>query len=243
MHGERTSKPVGLSDRLWKARYTYDAIEIFHKYQAIPNLVSGINFTGGPGPRSAHLPMSWFMYNHPSYSFAWVVEYDVRLIGHWGNFLDAAFNLAEWTPGDPWQMSDGSQKSPKMSYPDFVTFWHHEETERFKETRVGVEGTNMYSLLMVWGGSKELFHIMHEYSRQGQTAHLEIFPATIARHHGMRSVSIPHAIWTEGAGPDSYHCCGRGAPRLYTDWYHSGKCARLTLVHPVKLVEDFWPSA
>ncbi|KAK9824725.1 hypothetical protein WJX74_001430 [Apatococcus lobatus] len=250
---DNRTQPEGLSDRLWKSCYLYDSHDIFHKYKAIPNLVSGENFNSGPGPRGAQLPMTWFMYDHPGYKFAWVMEYDVRLIGHWGQFLDAALQLAQWTPKNPWHSADeGSEKSkhtralaedpPPTAYPDLVTFWPYEEHEHWIDTRVGMEGPNMYSLHMVWGGSRDLFDRMHDYSMQGRTAYYEVFMATIARHHGMKYVSIPHAIWTEGAGPESYHCCIAGAPRLYTDWYHGSHCAKLTLVHPVKLVEDFWPS-
>ena len=213
--------------------------------------MSGENFTSGPGPRGAQLPV---MYSHPRYKFAWLMEYDVRLIGHWGDFFDAAFTLARWAPDQPWQAFDEklegpmqrkgiAKDPPEAAYPDLVTFWPHEEHELWKETRVGMNGPNMYSLHMVWGGSRELFNQMHDYSMQGRTAYYEVFMPTIARHHGMKAVSIPHAIWTEGAGPESYHCCMSGAPRLYTDWYLGGQCAKLTLVHPVKLVEDFWPQS
>ena len=125
--------------------------------------------------------------------------------------------------------------------PDVVTFWKFEEHPRFSETRVGMEGINFYSLFMVWGGSRTLYNRMHEYSMEGRTAYYEVFMPTIARHHGMKFVGIPHGIWSMDDGPESYHCCLHGAPQIYIDWYRSNSCAPFALMHPIKLVEDFWP--
>ncbi|KAK9836414.1 hypothetical protein WJX84_002540 [Apatococcus fuscideae] len=228
-------KPRGLSKRLWKACYVYKSQDVFNTYSAIPNLLSGENFTSGPGPRAAQLPISYFMQKHPSYEFAWTIEYDVRLIGHWGKFLDSAFSLASWTPDSPWGVNtelpgpeglgEVAKDSAIQSYPDLVTFWPFEEHARFSETRVGMEGRNIYSLYMVWGGSRHLFNKMHSYSTQGKTAYIEVFMSTIAHHHNMKYVSIPHAIWSPApdSGPISYHCCLPGVPPMYLDWYESGR--------------------
>ena len=52
-----------------------------------------------PGPRAVYLPNVYFMHLFQKYDFCWVVEHDVRYIGHWGAPQpDVAATLALWTP-------------------------------------------------------------------------------------------------------------------------------------------------
>ena len=199
---------------------------------------------------AAHLPATHFMRQHPRYDFAWTVEYDARLNGHWGDFLNIAYDVARRSPTNAEQEKNpeatmptlhAATAAPANALPDLITFWKFEEHSRFSETRIEMEGVNFYSLFMVWGGSRALYDKMHEYSVQGKMAYYEVFMPTIARHHGLKYVGIPHAIWSADDQPDSYHCCLRGAPQMYIDWFFSNSCTPLALMHPIKLVEDFWP--
>ena len=53
----------------------------------------------GPGLHGAYLTEVAFMHQYHKYEFLYTIEYDARLVGHWGRFLDASVRIAEQAQG------------------------------------------------------------------------------------------------------------------------------------------------
>ena len=52
--------------------------------------------------------------------------------------------------------------------------------------------------------SKRLLHAMHLENSVGRTMQAEMWPATVALHHGLKAVYAPHPIWTDRKWPAWY---------------------------------------
>lgn len=52
--------------------------------------------------------------------------------------------------------------------------------------------------------SRMLLHVMHLENLAGRTMAAEMWPATVALHHGLKAVYTPHPIWTDRQWPDWY---------------------------------------
>ncbi|KAK5083939.1 hypothetical protein LTR05_006446 [Lithohypha guttulata] len=52
--------------------------------------------------------------------------------------------------------------------------------------------------------SKRMLHIMHLENMQGRAMQAEMWPATVALHHGLKAVYAPHPIWTDRIWPAWY---------------------------------------
>lgn len=49
--------------------------------------------------------------------------------------------------------------------------------------------------------SRRLLHVMHEENLEGRCMQAEMWPATVALHHGLKAVYAPHPIWTDRKWP------------------------------------------
>lgn len=52
--------------------------------------------------------------------------------------------------------------------------------------------------------SKRMLHVMHLENLQGRAMQAEMWPATVALHHGLKAVYAPHPIWTDRKWPAWY---------------------------------------
>ena len=52
--------------------------------------------------------------------------------------------------------------------------------------------------------SKRMLHTMHLENLQGRAMQAEMWPATVALHHGLKAVYAPHPIWTDRKWPAWY---------------------------------------
>lgn len=52
--------------------------------------------------------------------------------------------------------------------------------------------------------SKRQLHAMHLENKAGRTMQAEMWPATVALHHGLKAVYVPHPIWTDRKWPAWY---------------------------------------
>lgn len=49
--------------------------------------------------------------------------------------------------------------------------------------------------------SRRLLHVMHQENLEGRCMQAEMWPATVALHHGLKAVYAPHPIWTDRKWP------------------------------------------
>lgn len=52
--------------------------------------------------------------------------------------------------------------------------------------------------------SKRMLHVMHLENTEGRAMQAEMWPATVALHHGLKAVYAPHPIWTDRKWPAWY---------------------------------------
>jgi hypothetical protein len=52
--------------------------------------------------------------------------------------------------------------------------------------------------------SRPLLHAMHLESLAGRSMQAEMWPSTVALHHGLKAVYVPHPIWSEKTWPARY---------------------------------------
>lgn len=52
--------------------------------------------------------------------------------------------------------------------------------------------------------SKRMLHVMHLENLQGRAMQAEMWPATVALHHGLKAVYAPHPIWSDRKWPAWY---------------------------------------
>lgn len=52
--------------------------------------------------------------------------------------------------------------------------------------------------------SKKMLDVMHLENLQGRSMQAEMWPATVALHHGLKAVYAPHPIWTDRKWPSWY---------------------------------------
>ncbi len=197
----------------------------------------------GTGPAAAYLPLVLFMHANQAYEFAWVLEDDNRFIGDWGLFLSAALAVAS-RGGDVAQLTEaiesgfegvsGQGHPATEDLPDFVSFTDiNRDSDKWAATASGLEPPYAESFLMMWGASRALFSAMHRRSMEGAFAYYETFMPTVALAENLTLVSLPLPNAT-------FQCCSQAGEYLYADWYRSRLCQRLGLVHPVKLLGEWW---
>ena len=240
--------------------FIWDFEEVFAMYERIPGLPLFGQEPSDPWHYVmdlGYIPGTWFMHRFAVYEFAYMVETDVRYTGHWGNFLNAAMNLAiageapDWTqmPEDVWGPSisaDGLASTTLPTrldgLPDLLNFLPIWRSQKWARSRKNVTADTYDSLMMTWGGSRKLFDTMHEWSRQGKAMFYEAFMPTVAVASNLKMVSVEHPMWLSNrtADQETWHCCKLGARDVYEDWRTSHHCLHASLLHPIKLREPIW---
>ena len=196
-----------------------------------------------------------------AYDFSFQVETDVRFIGDWGTFMNAALNIAIATeaadstllpPGSwateavPADAEPASVEQPESvdGLPDLLNFVPIAKSDKWGGTAINITEEKYESLFMFWGGSRKLFDIMHEWSRKGKAMYYEGFMPTVAGNEHLKMLWMSHPVYVsdhkESAGDITYHCCMAGANDVYNDWFLNRHCMHPGLMHPVKLSGTHW---
>ena len=98
-------------------------------------------------------------------------------------FRDKIFNFF---PGIRPQFSAKDPLDDQFTHPDFVNI----------PRRTYINTVSRFS--------RRLLHAMHVENRAGRTMQAEMWPATVALHHGLKAVYAPHPIWTDRKWPGWY---------------------------------------
>ena len=72
---------------------------------------------------------------------------------------------------------------------------HHEDFKKFNR-RVYINTLSRFS--------RRQLHAMHLENLEGRSTQAEMWPATVALHHGLKAVYAPHPIWTDRKWPGWY---------------------------------------
>lgn len=99
------------------------------------------------------------------------------------SFRDKIFNFL---PGIRPQFSDQDPLDRFFTHPEFVNI----------PRRTYINTVSRFS--------KRQLHAMHTENSVGRTMQAEMWPATVALHHGLKAVYAPHPIWTDRKWPGWY---------------------------------------
>ena len=240
----------------------WDAEEVFALYDDIPELPIFDRDGAKEGSwryESAlgYIPGTWFMHRFGAYDFAFMMESDVRYIGDWGEFLNAALNVAIAAEAPDWSKVVQEEGLPAVvaidkastqlpgdlnGLPDLLNFRPIRKSEKWVSTAKNITDPTYESFFMLWGGSRRLFSTMHSWSRQGKAIFYESFMPTVAAANSLKMVAVDHPLWLSNTtqGHHTWDCCLMGARDIYVDWLKSNHCLHSTLLHPVKLIEPIW---
>ena len=119
-------------------------------------------------------------------------------------YRDKIFN---YLPGIRPQFSAQDPLDEKFTHPEFVNI----------PRRTYINTVSRFS--------KRQLHAMHVENREGRTMQAEMWPATVALHHGLKAVYAPHPIWTDRKWPgwymDSVFNADGGEPARWSAWKDS----------------------
>ena len=214
----------------FSAKQLHDAYPLLHKYD-------------DPHARDYLVPL-YYLRRYRGYSFAWLLEYDLRYTGaDWGVFLNAMLNLgieslAGKQPRSDYTSDLGLPPDLDAQLPDFVreddavigyndplTEEHMpRDVEHWQFANLFDTGVNLI------GVSRRYIDTLHEHSVEGNGGYAEDFMLTLAVEEKLDVVSMPLALWE---GP-SIHCCLDFGVRYYEDWFLSGECRSAAVIHPIK---------
>jgi hypothetical protein len=123
------------------------------------------------------LPVLYFQRRHPGYAHYWVVEYDVRFSGRWGEFFSAF---------------DGSDAdllgTTLMRYPEFSD-WDHWDSLSVPWLDLA-DDERLRSFLPVYRISADALECLHEAYGREHVGHYEALIPTILNKQGLRLEDI-----------------------------------------------------
>ena len=115
----------------------------------------------GPGQHYSYLGEIVFMQQYRSYEFMYCIEYDVRLVGHYGEFLDASMRHAEVTHGHNMQASlhhhghhaGDTPSGMSLGPADLILYGHLGWGDKWSSTIISLNLTDHWDAFLMVGDS------------------------------------------------------------------------------------------
>lgn len=210
--------------------------------------------------RSTFMPVQYWALRNPQFDFVWNWEMDVRYTGHWYHLFSklddfttaqkrehlAARNAEFYIPALHGEYSSflGADRAEGASEPaDLVTlnpvFTPDNTTWILRDDYTGYKSPpkRKAAIITTVRLSRKLLMAMHDENLAGRTMFSEMWPASVANTHGMKTVYAPHPVWVDRRWPMAwldklYNEKGRKAPwgrkeGMFegTSWFYNAKFA------------------
>lgn len=221
--------------------YSYTAEELHTVYPHSHKYLREGN-SGYSEERGDYMATALFLRRYSAYEFAFILEFDVRWIGDWGQFFSSTLHIALQTIREGHLMASKPTK-PHLTFgshaPDFIMF--SDALYDFLPPDGpdnGVRANPQFrfpqafkEMVSIYGVSQKAVHEIHKNSVLGNAGYIEEFIPTLAAYENLSVVIVPLGEWNNIM---ALHCCTDKNEAIYNEWLLSKQCHTFTLLHPVK---------
>jgi hypothetical protein len=170
--------------------------------------------------RNIDLPLLWFWSRNPGYRTYWVIEYDVRYSGHWGDFFGAFLD------------NQSDLLATTLFDYAFRTSWGHWQS--FESPTPVPLADRVRATLSAYRLSARALAALDQAYRQGCSGHYEVAIPTLLKSRGF---SI------EDIGGNGRYVAAGNINRYYTNSPEvSGLAPGTFVLHPEGMIKDDLPN-